>query len=231
MAPAICAVISVLFKTVLLWPRVSKKTGVAGRKTKPRGCLVCPSLHTRIRFCIRFPNGVPVDDSILTSFRQPDRWILQLRLRKPLQAVLSVLKVRQVAFTFAQVKIAALQHFNPRFTIRQLRFSCRLTTGEAGQTCSCGVTQLAEPASPMAWMLRSDPRGRPLRLFSADPQRSHPCRSGRSAFRLKRKAACEDSVTARAVRQGKQPDTVVRKISQEMLAEMIGTTRSRVSFL
>ena len=43
-----------------------------------------------------------------------------------------------------------------------------------------------------------------VRFLSSRPQRSHPGRSGRSAFQFQRKAAGEDSVTARAVRQGKQ---------------------------
>jgi len=35
---------------------------------------------------------------------------------------------------------------------------------------------------------------------------------------------------AGSLRQGRKPETVIPKISQESLAEMVGTTRSRVSF-
>ena len=60
----------------------------------------------------------------------------------------------------------------------------------------------------------------------------HPRRSGpgRSAVQFEREAACPPAAAVGELRQGRTPEPVIAKISQETLAEMIGTTRSRVSF-
>ena len=52
---------------------------------------------------------------------------------------------------------------------------------------------------------------------------------GRSAVQLQRKAAGPDAPFAGEFRQGRRPQPITTKISQETLAEIIGTTRSRVS--
>ena len=42
--------------------------------------------------------------------------------------------------------------------------------------------------------------------------------------------ALSDSAPASSLRKGRRAETIAHKISQETLAEMIGTTRSRVNF-
>ena len=77
----------------------------------------------------------------------------------------------------------------------------RLATATAMTECALLRISKAE----MVRVLHQEPElSDDVRLLSAYPQRSHPGRSGRSAFQFQRKAAGEDSVTARAVRQGKQ---------------------------
>ena len=77
----------------------------------------------------------------------------------------------------------------------------RLATATA--MTECALLRISK--TDMVRVLHQEPRivGH-VRLLSSGTQRSHPGRSGRSAFQFQRKAACEDSATARAVRQGKQ---------------------------
>jgi CRP-like cAMP-binding protein len=49
-------------------------------------------------------------------------------------------------------------------------------------------------------------------------------------FEFEREAPRPTSPSSLQIRQGRQSEPIVGKYSQEMLAEMIGTTRSRVSF-
>jgi hypothetical protein len=67
-----------------------------------------------------------------------------------------------------------------------------------------------------------------VRLFD----QKHLGRGGldRSAIQLERKAARPHSSLPGPLRQGRATSRVLRKVSQETLAEMIGTTRSRVNF-
>ena len=61
----------------------------------------------------------------------------------------------------------------------------------------------------------------------------HPHRRGprRSAVQLEREAAGPGAAAAGAVRRAaSKPQRVLPKLSQELLAEMVGTTRSRVNF-
>jgi hypothetical protein len=53
----------------------------------------------------------------------------------------------------------------------------------------------------------------------------------RTAFQFERETAGSDSLAARSLRQGISTAKVASQVSQEMLAEMIGTTRSRVNFV
>lgn len=55
-------------------------------------------------------------------------------------------------------------------------------------------------------------------------------RPGRPAVQLQRKEVGSRPFIARSFRQDGVPETVAPKISQETLAEMVGTIRSRVSF-
>ena len=64
----------------------------------------------------------------------------------------------------------------------------------------------------------------------AGPQHASPGRSCRSALQLQRKAAGADSPLMAEFGKPGEPETFIPKISQETLAEMVGTTRSRVSF-
>ena len=70
-----------------------------------------------------------------------------------------------------------------------------------------------------------------VRLLSTYPQRSHPGRPGQSILQFQRKAAGKDLLLLAQFGKESEPETVVPKVSQEILAEMIGTTRSRVSFM
>ena len=77
----------------------------------------------------------------------------------------------------------------------------RLATATAMTECALLKISKAE----MVRVLHQEPRiFGCVRLLSAYPQRSHPSGPGRSAFQFQRKAASENSVTARPVRQGKQ---------------------------
>jgi CRP/FNR family cyclic AMP-dependent transcriptional regulator len=60
-----------------------------------------------------------------------------------------------------------------------------------------------------------------------DPRRGRP---GRSAVQFQRKATRARAPSSCKFRQGGKPEPIITKVSQELLAEMIGTTRSRVSF-
>ncbi len=65
--------------------------------------------------------------------------------------------------------------------------------------------------------------------FPAGPQYAHPGRSCRSTFQLQRKAFGEDSSLMAEFGQPGKQETLIPHITQETLADMIGTTRSRVS--
>ena len=71
---------------------------------------------------------------------------------------------------------------------------------------------------------------RSIHLAHADAQ--HPNRRGpdRSALQLQRETAGAHTAPAGALREAGQPVRMVPKISQDTLAEMVGTTRSRVNF-
>ena len=71
---------------------------------------------------------------------------------------------------------------------------------------------------------------RTLSRLPAFPEHSHGSGLGGSPLQLQRKTPRSASPTAGQLRPGIQADTAVAKMSQETLAEMIGTTRSRVSF-
>jgi hypothetical protein len=83
-------------------------------------------------------------------------------------------------------------------------------------------------------MLRGGSRAacplRPVHRFHVGAK--HPHRGGldRSAVQLQREATRPHSSVARRYGKEDQPHEVLPKVSQEMLAEMIGTTRSRVNF-
>ncbi len=68
-----------------------------------------------------------------------------------------------------------------------------------------------------------------VHCISAEP--NHPRRSGsrRSAIQFERRLAKLFLLLASFGKESK-PEPIIAKISQESLAEMIGTTRSRVSF-
>ena len=68
-----------------------------------------------------------------------------------------------------------------------------------------------------------------LKFLLARSMRS-PGRSGRSAFQLQREASGENSTVDGRISVSRGTGTLIPPITQETLAEMIGTTRSRVSF-
>jgi len=59
------------------------------------------------------------------------------------------------------------------------------------------------------------------------PRRSRPCRS---AVQFERETSCRLLLLLANFGKEGKPEPIIAKISQETLAEMIGTTRSRVSF-
>ena len=84
MAPSICAVISVLFTTVLVWPRVSKKTGVAGRKIRAVAIMAAAISLVReppfTSLLARNPTRSPLTSSTESSFRDTLPPIPRIRL-------------------------------------------------------------------------------------------------------------------------------------------------------
>jgi CRP-like cAMP-binding protein len=60
-------------------------------------------------------------------------------------------------------------------------------------------------------------------------ERSRRGRFGRSAFQFERKASGTGASPDGQLWQGTEPEPVIAKMSQETLAEIVGTTRSRIS--
>jgi Crp-like helix-turn-helix domain len=71
---------------------------------------------------------------------------------------------------------------------------------------------------------------RPLFEVPTGPKHAYPGWSGRSTFQLQRKAFGEDPPIDGGIGKPGEPETLIPQITQETLAEMIGTTRSRVTF-
>src|SRR6266481_831701 len=67
-------------------------------------------------------------------------------------------------------------------------------------------------------------------LTPADAQHSHRRGSRRSAVQFERKRLARLLLLLANFGKEGRPEAVIPKVSQETLAEMIGTTRSRVSF-
>ena len=71
---------------------------------------------------------------------------------------------------------------------------------------------------------------RKVHHLSLDAQSAHRVGSRRSAVQLQREAPRAAALILANFEKHKKPETIVPKISQATLAEMVGTTRSRISF-
>ena len=101
--------------------------------------------------------------------------------------------------------------------------------GSATATTACAILLVRKDrnGSPAA---RSACDVRPVHRAHAGAQHSHRRGPDRPAVQLQREAAGAHAPAAGALRQAGQADPAVPQISQETLAEIVGTTRSRVNF-